>query len=637
MSAVRDIPVRRPLGRTFALALAGGLAAASVALLIVFISLYSGKLADERAQASDQVNRLLQATLENAMLKRDLPGLMEVVERLGRQEGILGVTIVNPKGEIRFASRAESLGAQLDRVTHPGCQGCHNAKGEIVGRTVFIKDELGREVLRSVNPVRNKEPCTQCHGPVAASPVNGVLIVDYDARPIRQAARDTVLVFIAAGAARLLALMLGAWLLVRALVLRPIAGLHHASSALAAGDLEVTVPVKGEDEFALMATTFNGMVASLRSRLAEIHDQKAFLKALIDATPDGIRVIDENWTIMLANRAYGVLVGAGPDDDVGKTCHRSSANRDEPCPPTLIACPIEAIRRTGQPMKAVQEFHRPDGSVIEAEVVAAPLDLVLDGRPRRLVVESCRDLAREIRFSHEQKLSAVGQLATGVAHEIRTPLASIRLALQNLLRTAAQPDAPPGMATFRDYLTLVDGEIDKCIDVTNRLLRLSMVPGEARHLIDVNKAARETLSLLAFEAEQGGVTVIFDLDPAQPRILATESDLRMVVLNLAQNAFHAMPKGGKLILSTRESGGRVGVIVKDTGIGIPPDHLRRVFEPFFSHRADGVNGTGLGLSITKGIVESLGGTIGVESAPGEGATFTLDLPSAATAMEGSAR
>jgi len=611
------------------------MAVASLALLIVFISLYSGKLAEERAQASDQVNRLLQATLENAMLKRDLPGLMEVVERLGRQDGILGVTIINPKGEIRFASRSESLGERLDRTTNPGCQGCHNAKGEIVGRTVFIKDELGREVLRSVNPVRNKEPCTQCHGPVATSPVNGVLIVDYDARPIRQSARDTVLVFVGAGGALLVALMLGVWLLVRRLVLRPIAGLHHASSALAAGDLGVRVAVEGEDEFALMAETFNGMVDSLRGRMAEIRDQKAFLQALIDATPDGIRVIDESWTIMLANRAYGRLVGAGPDDDVGRTCHRSSANRDAPCPPTLIACPIEAIRRTGQPMKSVQEFHRPDGTVIEAEVVAAPLDLMLDGKARRLVVESCRDLAREIRFSHEQKLSAVGQLATGVAHEIRNPLASIRLALQSLLRAAGAPDAPPGMATFRDYLTLVDGEIDKCIDVTNRLLRLSMVPGEARHLIDLNKAVTETLSLLSFEAEESGVAVVFDLDPAQPRILATEADLRMVVLNLAQNAFHAMLRGGKLILSTSESEGRVRLIVADTGIGIAPAHLRRVFEPFFSHRADGVNGTGLGLSITKGIVESLGGSIAVESAPGQGARFAIVLPSAATAMEGS--
>lgn len=637
MDAPRNIPVRRPLGRTFALALAGGMAAASLALLIVFISLYSGKLAEERAQASDQVNRLLQATLENAMLKRDLPGLMEVVERLGHQEGILGVTIVNPKGEIRFASRSESLGERLDRTTHAGCQGCHNAKGEIVGRTVFIKDELGREVLRSVNPVRNKEPCTQCHGPVAANPVNGVLIVDYDARPIRQSARDTELVFVGTGGVLLLALMLGAWLLVRRLVLHPIAGLHRASSALAAGDLEVSVPVKGEDEFALMAETFNGMVDSLRGRMAEVRDQKAFLQALIDSVPDGIRVIDETWTIMLANRAYGLLVGAGPDDDVGRTCHQSSANRNAPCPPTLIACPIEAIRRTGQPTKSVQEFHRPDGTVIEAEVVAAPLDLTLDGKARRLVVESCRDLAREIRFSHEQKLSAVGQLATGVAHEIRNPLASIRLALQNLLRAAAAPDAPPGMDTFRDYLTLVDGEIDKCIDVTNRLLRLSMVPGEARHLIDLNKAITETLSLLSFEAQESGVAVVFDLDPGRPRILATEADLRMVVLNLAQNAFHAMPRGGKLTLSTLESEGRVRLIVADTGIGIAPEHLRRVFEPFFSHRADGVNGTGLGLSITKGIVESLGGAITVESAPGQGARFALDLPSAASAVEGPAR
>jgi signal transduction histidine kinase len=112
------------------------------------------------------------------------------------------------------------------------------------------------------------------------------------------------------------------------------------------------------------------------------------------------------------------------------------------------------------------------------------------------------------------------------------------------------------------------------------------------------------------------------------RVMATDSELRMVTLNLAQNAMHAMPRGGVLEVTCARVGDEVEIAFRDTGVGISPGDLRQIFEPFFSRRADGVRGTGLGLSITKTIVENHGGGLDVDSRLGHGSRFIVRLPDA---------
>jgi len=219
----------------------------------------------------------------------------------------------------------------------------------------------------------------------------------------------------------------------------------------------------------------------------------------------------------------------------------------------------------------------------------------------------------------------VGKLAAGVAHEIHNPLASIRFAL-HAARGAAQAGRTDEAT---QHIDLVDHEIDKCINVSERLLKLSMTsPGESE-IVDVNAAVSETLSLLRWEAEQLGVDIRLHLDPANPRVLAKESDLRMIALNLAQNALHAMPDGGTLEVRTGRIGDRVEIAVADSGVGIATEDLDRIFDPFFSRRADGSQGTGLGLPISRALARSFHGDIAVESRAGAGARFTLQLPEAA--------
>jgi signal transduction histidine kinase len=258
------------------------------------------------------------------------------------------------------------------------------------------------------------------------------------------------------------------------------------------------------------------------------------------------------------------------------------------------------------------------------EIYAAPMTVNMQGEQQTLVVESIRDLAPEVRFSHEQRLSELGRLAAGIAHEIHNPLASVRLGLHAVEQELADSDKPPESA--KHFLEMIDREIDKCIQVTERLLKLSMPPASAPELVTVKDAVGETLSLLSWEAREGGIRLSEKYQPEDLRVLATDNELRMAAINLAQNAIHAMPNGGELRITAWRADGEIFICFEDTGQGIPPEHITRIFDPFFSRRADGAKGTGLGLSITRALVENHGGRLEVESTPCKGSRFTIRMP-----------
>jgi len=139
--------------------------------------------------------------------------------------------------------------------------------------------------------------------------------------------------------------------------------------------------------------------------------------------------------------------------------------------------------------------------------------------------------------------------------------------------------------------------------------------------------------LLEFDAHTHGISQQIEVPEQALRLLTDEADIRMIFLNLIQNAHHAMDKGGRLIARLFADDGDAVIEISDSGVGIPPDVLARIFDPFFSNRADGVTGTGLGLTIVKNFVERMGGKISVDSTVGQGTQFRIRLPLAETAMK----
>lgn len=186
------------LSRQLYVALGATLTVLSIAFLVLFLGYYRGRLVDERARTSAEINDLLQVSLENAMLKRDIEGLQEIVARLGTRKSVKGVMILNTKGEVRFASDRSKLGQRFDITAGDFCARCDLTKGGNRG-TTFVRDGNTGGILRSVNAVANREPCQQCHGDIASHPVNGILVVDYDAGEIKHEAMTMGLAMTGAG------------------------------------------------------------------------------------------------------------------------------------------------------------------------------------------------------------------------------------------------------------------------------------------------------------------------------------------------------------------------------------------------------------------------------------------------------
>lgn len=619
------------LGARILTAMVAVMLLASLASLALFVPLYRHELTVERQAVSAKLGAFLQITLENAMLKRDIDGLRDIVERLGRIENVAAIAILNPALEVRFSSNSAQLGVQHQSL-EALCPDCGLTRSQGGTGATFIENTDGRQILRSVNAVANREPCMLCHGSVAENPVNGFLIVDYQAEGIKDRAWQSAALLSAVGFLIVVLAVAAAWRMLQRFVLKPVALLTQASHRLAAGDLTARSALAGthaaQDEIGELAHTFDHMAMRLAQTVSDLKERDHFQQGLLDAIPDGIRVIADDYSVIAANTEFARQSGLTLEEVRRQPCYWSSHRRDEPCIPTLVICPVQSVVREGEAVKCMHIHTRPEGGPepeYAVEVVAAPLILHSSGGARRFVVEAIRDLSQNLNISQDQRMSEIGQLATGVAHEIHNPLASIRLGLSAVRKTMG---TGPQVEEAGHYLNLVDAEIERCIDVTGRLMKLSQTSGERGTLVDFARIAGDAASLLSYEALTRRIALVVDV-PDNTRVVVSEGEMGMVLINLLQNAFHATREGGTVTVSGgTDAEGHVVIEIADTGVGIAPDNLARIFHPFWSWRADGSTGSGLGLAICKALVTKWHGTITVRSQLEVGTTFTLTFPHA---------
>jgi two-component system NtrC family sensor kinase len=241
--------------------------------------------------------------------------------------------------------------------------------------------------------------------------------------------------------------------------------------------------------------------------------------------------------------------------------------------------------------------------------------IIMDDITERIELES--------QLSQADKLSSIGLLAAGVAHEVNTPLAVISSYTQML---AKQLQGDPQKSGLLDKITR---QTFRASEIVNNLLNFSRTSGTEFTDVDINKVIGDTLALLEHQFRAAKIQVHSELTPALSPVQGNPGRLQQVFLNLFLNARDAMPGGGQLNVAT-SNGETVRVMVSDTGAGIAPEHIQRIYDPFFTTKTapkEGQNrGTGLGLSVTYGIIQEHAGKIRVESNPGAGTTFALDFP-----------
>jgi len=218
-----------------------------------------------------------------------------------------------------------------------------------------------------------------------------------------------------------------------------------------------------------------------------------------------------------------------------------------------------------------------------------------------------------------EKLSSIGLLAAGIAHEVNTPIAGISSYTQMLLKETPDSDKR------KHVLEKIEKQTFRAAEIISGLLNFSRLHGSEFRELDINRLINESLALLGHQLESNHIRVESQFDASLPPVYGNTGKLQQVFVNLFLNARDAMPSGGELAVQTGMDGSMVVIDISDTGAGIPQENLKRIFDPFFTTKAMG-KGTGLGLAVTYGIIQEHGGGILVNSQSGKGTHFRLKLP-----------
>jgi two-component system, NtrC family, sensor kinase len=237
-----------------------------------------------------------------------------------------------------------------------------------------------------------------------------------------------------------------------------------------------------------------------------------------------------------------------------------------------------------------------------------------------LILDNITDKVQlEDQLLQAEKLSSIGLLAAGIAHEVNTPITGISSYTQMLLKDT------PASDKRRSTLEKIEKQTFRAAEIVNGLLSFSrMSSGEFKEL-DINQLIDESLSLLNHQLQLNHITVDFNYDKSLPAISGNLGKLQQVFINLFLNARDAMPSGGELAIQTGMNESMVVVDITDTGSGIPEESIKRIFDPFYTTKPIG-KGTGLGLAVSYGIIQEHGGRIFVDSSIGKGTHFRLKLP-----------
>jgi len=269
-------------------------------------------------------------------------------------------------------------------------------------------------------------------------------------------------------------------------------------------------------------------------------------------------------------------------------------------------------------------LNTPAGETRMTNIAIAPLVTKKFSVIGRLVLvdDITERIELESQLSQAEKMSSIGLLAAGVAHEVNTPLAVISSYAQMLSKQLQ------GDENRSALLEKITKQTFRASEIVNNLLNFSRTSGTEFGEVDLNKVIRETLNLLEHQFKTARVKVQDEMCEKLPTIQGNTGKLQQVFLNLFLNAKDAMPEGGTLQVRTANGDG-VNVTVSDTGSGIAQEHIDRIYDPFFTTKntpRDGRRGTGLGLSVTYGIIQEHAGKIRVESRKGSGTTFHLEFP-----------
>jgi signal transduction histidine kinase len=440
------------------------------------------------------------------------------------------------------------------------------------------------------------------------------------------------------------------------LLLRPIHVLRSGLTRLGKGEFGVRLDLPPGDEFGELGDFFNTVSEQLSADRSLLAGQKANLQSAVEHLEDAVALFNPSGELLFSNPAMQPTL---PADAIGRALQGLLPNGhpyrtliEETLATRLSRGPVQSHRQT-DPSSAGSKRASGDQKPQDEELIMTHAIMGTGGDLVGVLVVS-RNLAHLSRMqstlAYSRKLVALGRLTAGIAHEVKNPLNAMMIHLE-LLRTkiratiaAPQPEAVaaaggmlglgPGRAAALpapvqgalEHVSIIESEIRRLDEVVQGFLKFTRPEDLRLQPVKVNTLFDEILPIIETEASKHNVKVTIDTPPSVPAVNGDSAMLRQAFLNLAINACQAMPSGGSLrVMSSPMSRSRVEVRVEDTGVGIAPEHLSKIFNLYFTTKE---RGTGIGLSMVYRIIQMHDGEVEVQSTPGRGTTFRVLLPRA---------
>ncbi len=359
-------------------------------------------------------------------------------------------------------------------------------------------------------------------------------------------------------------------------------------------------------------------VMELQYLVAQVSRSEKEWSDTFDNIQDPICITDREYRIIKANKAFAAYVGKSFSSILNQKCYELVHESRDP----YTDCPHHRIQETG----IAADVQQVDPINKRTLVTTHFPYLNPDGAPGgtiNIVRDVTQEREREMRFIMNERLASLGQMAASIAHEINNPLAAIRGCAEGLLNRVNQGHFEP--ALFKKYLEIIEEEIARCKNITTGMLSFVRKGSPDKKTIDVHEMIDRTLEVISLQGRLKEVEVVRGYTQGNLTVYGNEGELRQVFLTVITNGLDAMDDKGALAIETVAEEEAVNIRISDTGGGILPEQINRIFDPFYTTKAAN-GGTGLGLAITKKILVDHHGDIRVTTELGRGTTFSITLP-----------
>lgn len=563
----------------------------------------------------DTMGPIIEAAVSDFMLTRDASILDNTIQKLASLKQIENILLVNGSGTIKAGINNYDVG----KVFHFPKTPCSRCLAE-ERQCILIEEE---NIFRWIQPIKNLSECRTCHAPGIRN--LGAIVVDFSLDASRDEMRGHIarewFIFI------ILFALVGfvIYYLTNALVIKRLKAIGDQIGRFKKGDYDTRISITGNDELSALADSFNALAEKISVRDREKDDlidrisrSQREWRLTFDCITDLISIHDNEYRIVRANKAFFDYFGIAPKDISNQPCyclfhepgsphtncpHRESLSKNSSASDVIVD------PKTGRIFRVTTfPYYSSTGVLIGSVHIARD---ITDERER------------EIRLIMSERLAALGQMASGIAHELNNPLAAIAGCAEGLLNRMDQKRFEPEV--FRNYLRIISEEVSHCRKITADILSFVRKPGEDKEMVDIHTPICKAIETAMHQGRLKNVEVIKKFGDNIPRVSGNEDELKQAIVAIMVNALDAMEDKGTLTIETGIKGRTVFIKIADTGPGIPKELIQKIFSPFFTTKSQG-RGTGLGLSIAQKIILDHHGAIDVASEQGRGAVFTINLP-----------